>query len=166
MPFITILAFLSVGGCALLGAMWFVDHQKLQAENDRLQVLVIQQTGYKSDLQEMLDASLNSSNELVTATDTLSKEIAAYKTLVESSFRYLNGNVEVLPGANGKVLQDSQDQVEIELDNTEAKIQDSIKQKDEINNKINEIFGASNQNLQNRADPRDGARNPIPSTTK
>ena len=50
-PFITILAFLSIGGCALLGAMWFVDRQKLQSDNDRLQTLVIQQTGYKAQLQ-------------------------------------------------------------------------------------------------------------------
>ena len=165
-PFITILAFLSIGGCALLGAMWFVDRQKLQSDNDRLQTLVIQQTDYKAQLQEMLDDNLNSSNELVTATDTLSKEITSYTTLVKNSFRYLNGNVEVLPGANGKVLQASQEQVNIELDNTEAKIQDSIKQKDEINNRINTIFGASNQNLQNRADPRDGAKNPVPTTSK
>jgi predicted transcriptional regulator len=158
LPFITILAFISLGGCALLGAMWFVDHQKTQSENDRLQALVSQERDYKAQLQEMLDSNLNTSSELTLSVDTLIKEIKTYDTEVKKSFRVLNGETQILPGANGKVLQDSQDQVKIELDNTEAKLSTSIKQKDDINNKINAIFGSSNQNLQNRADPRDGAR--------
>jgi len=158
LPFITILSFISLGGCALLGAMWFVDHQKTQAENDRLQALVSQERDYKAQLQELLDSNLNTSSELTLSVDTLIKEIKTYDTEVKKSFRVLNGETQILPGANGKVLQDSQDQVKIELDNTEAKLSTSIKQKDDINNKINAIFGSSNQNLQNRADPRDGAR--------
>jgi hypothetical protein len=158
LPILTIFTFLAIGGCAVLGGMWFVDHQKLETENQRLQTLVIQEKDYKLQLQEMLDKNLNTSSELVTAVDNLSSEVNTYTTSVKKSFRYLNGNVEVLPGADGKVLQDNQDQVNIELDNTEAKIQKSIKEKDDINNQINTIFGASNDNLQNRADPTNGAR--------
>ena len=162
-PIITILAFSAVGGCAVLGAMWSVDHQKLETENQRLQILIAQERDYKLQLQELLDTNLNSSSELVQATDTLMKEVKTYSLQVKNGFRVLNGNVELLQGINAKLLQNSQDQLQIELDNTDAKISSAIKQKDDINNKVNTIFNTSNQNLQNRADPREGVRTPATS---
>ncbi len=160
LPIITILAFTALGGCAVLGALWSVDHEKLQAENQRLQTLAIQERDYKSQLQELLDNNLNSSSELVQATDTLIKEVKSLSTQVKGSFRVLNGNVELLPGVNAKLLENTQAQVEIEIDNTDAKITSSIKQKDSINNRVNAIFSGSDQNQQNRADPREGVRSP------
>jgi hypothetical protein len=119
---------------------------------------ILKEREYKRQLQSLLDQQLNNNTELVQAQTNLSREVENYLRSVEISFRVIDGRTELLPDADGRQIKSNQEQVLLELQSIETKLKKIKDEKDAARAERDRIFNESNQNQQNKADPRDGVR--------
>ncbi|GAB4145170.1 MAG: hypothetical protein OHK0017_04500 [Patescibacteria group bacterium] len=158
-PLVVILCFAFLGGMISLGALWAVDNYTKNKQIDEVLTNYSKEREYKQQLQKLLDTQLTNNDELVIAQTNLNNEIQDLLQSVKNSFRIIDGRTELLSTADGRALQSGQDQVNIELENVEKKLEKISTDKETAKKERDRIFNESNQNLQNRADPRDGTKN-------
>lgn len=147
----------SLGGLVWTLSMYMSQNQAHAQEVASLRAEIDLQRRDKNRIRDLWEAQTAANDKLVIAQENVRLQIAAYQAEFKKSIRFLNTGPELLPGISEKRIKDTEAQLQLELENLEAKTQENAQLKQESKETIDAMYLQSGEDQSNRVNP-DGLR--------